>query len=34
MQEDIINVISEHYYDGLKKNLFKLISSTAILGNP
>jgi len=34
MQEDITNSFSEHYYDGLKKNIFKLISSTAILGNP
>jgi hypothetical protein len=31
---DFYNLILENYANGLKKNIFKLIGSTSILGNP
>eukprot|EP00347_Sterkiella_histriomuscorum_P018285 403346093 len=34
MQEDIINMILEHYQGGFKKNIINLIGSTELLGNP
>ena len=32
--DDITNLIFEHYKEGIKKNIIKLIGSTNLLGNP